>query len=178
MELLDQEGETVTVSMTTAQLMGLYCLSKRKQALGHLFGGGIRITDIETRGKLRKKTIKQDEHYKMDDQMLGRLLSQLTPEQIAVADKLQNYMTEQGSKWGNEVTMKRFGYRVHGEDLLPHRDRQPGPAFPGRGRHGGQPVSPAEHQRREAAGAERQQRHHAAGHLRRVQQPHGGHGQV
>lgn len=116
-ELLDQEGETVTVSMTTAQLMGLYCLSKRKQALGHLFGGGIRITDIETRGKLRKKTIKQDEHYKMDDQMLGRLLSQLTPEQIAVADKLQNYMTEQGSKWGNEVTMKRFGYRGFTEKI-------------------------------------------------------------
>lgn len=116
-ELLDQEGETVTVSMTTAQLMGLYCLSKRKQALGHLFGGGIRITDIETRGKLRKKTIKQDEHYKMDDQMLGRLLSQLTPEQIAVADKLQKYMTEQGSKWGNEVTMKRFGYRGFTEKI-------------------------------------------------------------
>ena len=116
-ELLDQEGETVTVSMTTAQLMGLYCLSKRKQALGHLFGGGIRITDIETRGKLHKKTIKQDEHYKMDDQMLGRLLSQLTPEQIAVADKLQKYMTEQGSKWGNEVTMKRFGYRGFTEKI-------------------------------------------------------------
>lgn len=116
-ELLDQEGETVTVSMTTAQLMGLYCLSKRKQALGHLFGGGIRITDIETRGKLRKKTIKQDEHCKMDDQMLGRLLGQLTPEQIAVADKLQKYMTEQGSKWGNEVTMKRFGYRGFTEKI-------------------------------------------------------------
>ena len=116
-ELLDQEGETVTVSMTTAQLMGLYCLSKRKQALGHLFGGGIRITDIETRGKLRKKTIKQDEHYKMDGQMLGRLLGQLTPEQIAVADKLQKYMTEQGSKWGNEVTMKRFGYRGFTEKI-------------------------------------------------------------
>lgn len=116
-ELLDQEGETVTVSMTTAQLMGLYCLSKRKQALGHLLGGGIRITDIETRGKLRKKAIKQDEHYKMDDQMLGRLLGQLTPEQIAVADKLQKYMTEQGSKWGNEVTMKRFGYRGFTEKI-------------------------------------------------------------
>lgn len=116
-ELLDQEGETVTVSMTTAQLMGLYCLSKRKQALGHLLGGGIRITDIETRGKLRKKTIKQDEHYKMDDQMLGRLLGHLTPEQIAVADKLQKYMTEQGSKWGNEVTMKRFGYRGFTEKI-------------------------------------------------------------
>ena len=116
-ELLDQEGETVTVSMTTAQLMGLYCLSKRKQALGHLLGGGIRITDIETRVKLRKKTIKQDEHYKMDDQMLGRLLGQLTPEQIAVADKLQKYMTEQGSKWGNEVTMKRFGYRGFTEKI-------------------------------------------------------------
>lgn len=116
-ELLNQEGETVTVSMTTAQLMGLYCLSRRKQALGHLHGGGIRITDIETRGKLRKKTIKQDEHYKMDDQMLGRLLGQLTPEQIAVADKLQQYMTEQGSKWGNEVTMKRFGYRGFTEKI-------------------------------------------------------------
>lgn len=116
-DLLDDEGKAVKATLTTAQLMGLYCLSKRKQALGHLLGGGIRITDIETRGKLRKKTIKQDEHYKMDDQMLGRLLGQLTPEQIAVADKLQKYMTEQGSKWGNEVTMKRFGYRGFTEKI-------------------------------------------------------------
>lgn len=116
-ELLDQEGETVTVSMTTAQLMSMYCLSKRKQALGHLFGGGIRITDIETRGKLRKKTIKQDDHFKMNPELLGQVLSLLTDQQIAAADKMQRFMTDQGGEWGNEVTMKRFGYRGFTEEI-------------------------------------------------------------
>lgn len=116
-DLLDDEGKAVKATMTTAQLMGLYCLSRRKQAGGHLMGGGIRPDDIKGQGKLGRKTIRQDDHFKMNPELLGPALSLLTDQQIAVADKMQRFMTDQGGEWGNEVTMKRFGYRGFTEEF-------------------------------------------------------------
>lgn len=116
-DLLDDEGKAVKATLTTAQLMGLYCLSRRKQAMGHLMGGGIRIANIEGQGKLGRKTIRQDDHFKMNPELLGQVLSLLTDQQIAVADKMQRFMTDQGGEWGNEVTMKRFGYRGFTEEI-------------------------------------------------------------
>lgn len=116
-DLLDDEGKAVKATLTTAQLMGLYCLSRRKQAMGHLMGGGIRIANIEGQGKLGRKTIRQDDHFKMNPELLGQVLSLLTDQQIAVADKMQRFMTDQGGEWGNEVTMKRFGYRGFTEKI-------------------------------------------------------------
>lgn len=116
-DLLDDEGKAVKATLTTAQLMGLYCLSRRKQAMGHLMGGGIRIANIEGQGKLGRKTIRQDDHFKMNPELLGQVLSLLTDQQIAVADKMQRFMTDQGGEWGNEVTMKRFGYRGFTEGI-------------------------------------------------------------
>ena len=114
-ELTDTDGATVTATLTTAQLMSLYCLSKRKQALGHLLGGGIRPAAIEltdTLGdRVRKRSLTQDKQYKLTDESLGQLLKLLTPEQKKIADAMQKFMTEQGSAWGNAVTMARFGYR-------------------------------------------------------------------
>ena len=116
-DLLDDEGKAVKATLTTAQLMGLYCLSRRKQAMGHLMGGGIRIANIEGQGKLGRKTIRQDDHFKMNPELLGQVLSLLTDQQIAAADKMQRFMTDQGGEWGNEVTMKRFGYRGFTEEI-------------------------------------------------------------
>ena len=114
-ELTDPDGATVTATLTTAQLMSLYCLSKRKQALGHLLGGGIRPAAIEltdTLGdRVRKRSLTQDKQYKLTEESLGQLLKLLTPEQKKIADAMQKFMTEQGSAWGNAVTMARFGYR-------------------------------------------------------------------
>ncbi len=114
-ELTDPDGATVTATLTTAQLMSLYCLSKRKQALGHLLGGGIRPAAIEltdTLGdRIRKRSLTQDKQYKLTEESLGQLLKLLTPEQKRIADAMQKFMTEQGSAWGNAVTMARFGYR-------------------------------------------------------------------
>ena len=39
------------VTMTHAQIMGLYLLNEREQAKGHIYGGGIRIADIRLKGK-------------------------------------------------------------------------------------------------------------------------------
>lgn len=139
----DTETHTVTlesstggqkqVTLTTAQLMSLYCLSRRKQAMGHLMGGGIRIASIDIaeeiesaraaeegkpvrERKKKKKDVDQAEHYLLTQGELGKLLSLLTPEQVRAAKAMQRYMTEQGSAWGNEVSMRRFGYRAFTEE--------------------------------------------------------------
>ena len=119
-ELTDQDDNTVKAKLTTAQLMSLYGLSRRKQALGHLLGGGIRPADIELtaniKDKVLKKTEKQDTHYHLTDERLGQLLGLLTDEQREIAQKMQKYMTEQGATWGNEITMARWGYRAFTEE--------------------------------------------------------------
>lgn len=118
-ELAEPDGSAVTATLTTAQLMSLRCLSKRKQALGHLLGGGIRPDAIEitnTLGdKIKKKKWNQDKQFKLTEGSLGQLLKLLTPEQIKVADAMQKFMTEQGSAWGNVISMERFGYRAFTE---------------------------------------------------------------
>lgn len=118
-ELTDPDGSAVTATLTTAQLMSLYCLSKRKQALGHLLGGGIRPDAIEVTNtlgdKIKKKKWSQDKQFKLTEESLGQLLKLLTPEQIKVADAMQKFMTEQGSAWGNAISMERFGYRAFTE---------------------------------------------------------------
>ena len=118
-ELTDPDGSTATATLTTAQLMSLYCLSKRKQALGHLLGGGIRPDAIEVTNtlgdKIKKKKLNQDKQFKLTEESLGQLLKLLTPEQIKVADAMQKFMTEQGSAWGNAISMERFGYRAFTE---------------------------------------------------------------
>ena len=133
--LESSKGGQEEVTLTTAQLMSLYCLSRRKQAMGHLMGGGIRIASIdiaeeiesaraaeegkpvrEKKKKKKKKDVDQAEHYLLTQGELGKLLSLLTPEQVQAAKAMQRYMTEQGSAWGNEVSMRRFGYRAFTEE--------------------------------------------------------------
>lgn len=101
-----------TVSMTTAQMMSVYCLAKREQARGHLLGGGIRIADIGSRGKV----IRQVANHLLTDADLKAIAKQLTPRQREVADALQEYMNTKGSEWGNYVSMKRFGYEMFTEE--------------------------------------------------------------
>lgn len=101
-----------TVRMSAAQVMGVYCLAKRAQAVGHLMGGGIRVSDIE--GK-RGKVISQTDNYTIYEEDIEVMRGLLTDRQCEVADKLQEHMSTQGSEWGNEVSMKRFGYRMFTE---------------------------------------------------------------
>lgn len=100
------------VRMTTSQLMSLYCLAKREQAMGHLMGGGIRIANFE--GK-RGKVVAQGDNYTLTTADLAEFRKQLTKRQIEVADNLQKDMVKRGGEWGNEISMKRFGYEMFTE---------------------------------------------------------------
>ena len=103
-----------TVKMTAAQMMAFYCLSKREQAIGHLLGGGMRVEDIQNSG--RKENIKQPDPFLLTQEDIAAINGALTNRQREVADKLQKYMTQQGSEWGNRVSMERFGYRAFTEE--------------------------------------------------------------
>lgn len=113
-----KEVHTVTlasgkeIKITTAQLMSFYCLLKREQARGHIFGGGVRIADIAE----GKEKIQQTDNFLISEEDVQTLYDELTPRQIDVANKLQKFMTEQGSEWGNKVSMERFGYRAFTEE--------------------------------------------------------------
>lgn len=104
-----ENGDKFTI--TTAQLMSLHCLRKRAQAIGHLYGGGLRVGNI---GKGLNEIV-QTEHFKPNSADLEMLDGMLTERQREVADALQHFMVDTCGEWGNEVSMKRFGYRGFGE---------------------------------------------------------------
>lgn len=102
-----------TVRVTTAQLMSLYCLNRRDQGRQHLLGGGVRVGEFENKGK----TVSDANDHMLLDQTLDMMLSKLTKRQIEVAQNLQKYMTTVCAEWGNEISMKRFGYEMFTEDM-------------------------------------------------------------
>ena len=102
-----------TVRMSKAQVMGLYCLMKRQQAQGHILGAGIRISDFSDS---KKKTVHQAENYLVSIEDFADMVKVLSEEDMEVANKLMEYMNTVGSRWGNEVSMKRFGIRAFTEE--------------------------------------------------------------
>lgn len=95
-----------TVSLTTAQIMSLYELSKRDQARGHILGGGIRPSDTVKKMRI-DKTFRP---VTLTAQDLKEIVGTLTPEQRAVADGIADFF-KVTAEWGNEVSMKLYGYR-------------------------------------------------------------------
>ena len=95
----------VTVTLTTGQLMNLYCLSKRSQAMGHITVGGIRIKPAENK-KVKGNVV----GVHISENLLNSWLMELTPEQRQTADMMQKYLSSVVSDWGNEVSQAMYGY--------------------------------------------------------------------
>lgn len=105
------ELEDSIVKMPISTIMSFYELSKRPQALGHILGAGVRVATFKANG------IKiADGGHKLTIEDVNTIIDQLTDRQKEVADTLQKFMQEQGGKWGNYVSMKRFGEKLFGED--------------------------------------------------------------
>ena len=100
-----------TVTMTTAQLMGLYELNKRAKAQQHLETGGFKIANFKDKGD----KIKRDTRHRLNEVELGKMFSELTDRQKEVADKLQQFMAKTGGEWGNYVSVKRFDVEMFKE---------------------------------------------------------------
>ena len=91
------------ITLTTADAMGIYCLSRREQALLHLLGGGIRVIGT-TKGA--KKASDSRSTLTMED--IGAIVSSLSDRQKKVAEAIQEFMSTTCAEWGNEISMKRF----------------------------------------------------------------------
>lgn len=105
------EPEKTHIKMTVPQIMSLYCLAKRDQALKHLSSGGMKISTF----KEGKNDVRQLNNVTLSESDLNMITSTLTDEQREVADKLQDFLSTTCSTWGNEITMQRFGYKAYTE---------------------------------------------------------------
>lgn len=105
------------IQMTTAQIMELSMLLNRDQARQHIERGGIRIGDI----KQKVGIIHDTAHYHMTFSDIQKITGELTERQRTVAKSLQQYMAVRGAEWGNEISMRRFGYKFYteGENYYP-----------------------------------------------------------
>lgn len=113
---LEKTIHTVTlggeeVKLSTAQLMELYVLMKRKQAIDHIFKGGI-LPDIIAK---KKKLTRAEPIRNISMGEITEALSNLTDDQKKIADKLQKYVSTVLSEYGNEASMQVYNYKKFNE---------------------------------------------------------------
>ncbi|MDR2665314.1 MAG: hypothetical protein LBC21_03420, partial [Oscillospiraceae bacterium] len=104
------------VKLTGAQLMSLYVQSRQQQALEHYYGGGITVVPKIVKGEGGKR-IEQVTHRpaRLAPGDLARFMEALDDQQKDVADKLAALFI-QTAEWGNEVSMRLYGYRKFTEE--------------------------------------------------------------
>ena len=92
------------VKIPVSHIMSFYELSKDPEAKVHIDGGGIRVATFTRKGKKIS-----DVGHILTVGDFNQIIGSLTDRQREVADNLQKYMAEQGGKWGNFVSVARFG---------------------------------------------------------------------
>ena len=95
-------GDKLQIPVST--IMSLYRLSKDPEARYHMEGDGFRVATYTHDGKKIS-----DVGHRFTTGEINQIIRALTPRQIEVADQLQGFMAEQGGKWGNYVSVARFG---------------------------------------------------------------------
>lgn len=114
------ELESGTITMNIAQKMSLHCLLKRKQAASHIFGSGIVVAEVSNMSKLKEALgAKKKINYnttRITMEEAYKITATLTKEQIEIADKLQEFLNGRCAEWGNETSLKMFGYKKFTEE--------------------------------------------------------------
>lgn len=114
MKQAEREKATVAVRITKAQIMDLYGLSMREQALNHILGAGIRIGDIARRGE---SALVQADNYLLTAEELEEIINKnLTARDKEIVKGMQKFMNTVGSAWGNEISQKRWGINAFTEE--------------------------------------------------------------
>lgn len=115
-----ERGEELTLS--TAQVMELYELVKRKQAHDHLLKGGVVQPEIET-SQIRRGT----DSIRLTEGDLVNITGTLTPEQVKIADGLQGLTRGVLADYGNKASMEAYGYKKFTEsDYWPIKSAKEG----------------------------------------------------
>ena len=115
-----ERGEKLTLS--TAQVMELYELVKRKQAHDHLLKGGVVQPEIKT-SQIRRGT----DSIRLTEGDLANITGTLTPEQVKIADGLQGLTRGVLADYGNKASMEAYGYKKFTEsDYWPIKSTKEG----------------------------------------------------
>ncbi len=105
-------GKKRELHLTTPQIMSFYCLSRRDHAIPHFKGGGIVAEDI----KIGNQVYSNDARgVRLTDEIINEIIGTLTERQREVAEKLQDFLNTECSAWGNEISLKRHGFRMYTE---------------------------------------------------------------
>lgn len=103
------------ITLNPAQIMSLYCLSKRDQAMGHILGGGIVASRVDAASKIKQavgaKIESRGSSVMVTMEDVAKITASLTPEQMTMADQLQDYLNNECAAWGNETSMRLYGYK-------------------------------------------------------------------
>ena len=115
-----ERSEKLTLS--TAQVMELYELVKRKQAHDHLLKGGVVQPEIKT-SQIRRGT----DSIRLTEGDLVNITGTLTPEQVKIADGLQGLTRGVLADYGNKASMEAYGYKKFTEsDYWPIKSAKEG----------------------------------------------------
>lgn len=115
-----ERGEKLTLS--TAQVMELYELVKRKQAHDHLLKGGVVQPEIKT-SQIRRGT----DSIRLTEGDLANITGTLKPEQVKIADGLQGLTRGVLADYGNKASMEAYGYKKFTEsDYWPIKSAKEG----------------------------------------------------
>lgn len=118
-----ESGKKIDVSDT--QIMSLYLLAKRKAAMRHIYGEGIRVPVInkdtrKIREKVADKVLMRDmtdyESVAVTEADLAEMFSLLTPQQKKFANAMQDYLSTVIAERGNKASMAMYGVRLFEED--------------------------------------------------------------
>ena len=111
------------IRMTVPQIMAFSQLIQREQAMKHIAGGGMRIGNFEEarvniKGKvgIGTKTTQDTSHYHLTANDIVNIVGELNDRQRQVAEELQKYMADNGTKLGNEISRALYGYDFYGEE--------------------------------------------------------------
>ena len=115
-----QSASELEFELTLEQILSLYAYSKREQAHDHLrLGGFVFDSNIETYkdkdSKILKYKVNTADAHQITPEILATIIGNLSDNQKAFVDEMQDYLsTVMGAK-GNEVTMKMYGVKLFKE---------------------------------------------------------------
>ena len=116
-------SDGTTIELTPAQVMSLYCLMKRDQAVGHVLGSGIVPSGVVVKeakkfGKLKVNTAKKisaEKASRCTIEDIQKIVETMTDDQKKIADGVMKLFTTKCADWGNETSMKLYGYKKFNE---------------------------------------------------------------
>jgi hypothetical protein len=96
------------VELTKAQLMNLYLIDMRPQGQQHIYSGGIRLVESETTFTETRHNV---ELHVTKEEVEQAWKEGLEEKERDLAKRLQKFLANQSSSWGNKVSLELYGYK-------------------------------------------------------------------